>query len=249
MIASCGQYIETRISPYPGEKKTAKAAEVVYEADESPEPDDDASARLATYPKGKITIQYMNNEREVYSPSSYSVLMWHSDAEPATPTAAPTVKATYRVFKKDNGRSYVRKTIRAGWYIAQYLSVDNDVSPGGLFKFQVVEGSSGLLCYNENSFTSVHFRGYYPAFGKVKCSWKTVPGPDDQAYLTLSKDSANQDFWLYAEDGTGKYKGQFWFMPVGTYSFSLEKAAEGAVTRQGTVTIAATGKFPHLKFY
>ncbi|RYC70080.1 hypothetical protein [Spirosoma sordidisoli] len=239
-LAACDKALTTPS----GRTSTATGADLSYEAD-SPEPDDDepddANARLAALPKGKLTFQYMNNETEVFRPLSYTVALWRTESEP-TATDPPPTKPTYRVVKK-TGRSYVRKTVNAGWYIAQYLTADG-YATGGFFKFQVAEGSNGLLCYNENSFSSVHFRGYYPSFGKLKCSWKTAPANEATANLTLSKDGTAQNFWLYAEDGTGKYRGQYWFMPTGTYSFSMP-----GLTNAGSLTIARTGKFPHLRFF
>ena len=161
---------------------TSHDAEVTYEADSestpTPEPDDsdgatDPTARPAAQARAKLTLQYMNNETEIFRPSAYDVRLWWFNDEPpltnysdGSAVASRYAKPTFLIQKKANGRSYTRKMIYAGWYIAEF-----DAS-GHYLKFQVGENSNGLLCYNENSFTSVLFRGYYPNFGKIKCSWK-----------------------------------------------------------------------------
>ena len=239
-VAACTESIK------PIRQSTAHDAEVVYEADSTDSNDDsDAGARPDASPTGKLTFQYMNNETEVFRPSTYTVRLWLAD-EAADPSFAyidglGTGKydhPNYTVTKPNNQRSYVRKTVKVGWYLAEF-----DGS-GVFYKFQVTAGSNGLLCHNENSFTSVHFRGYYPSFGKIKVSWKTVPGIDATANLTLIKDGFTQKFWLYAEDGTGKYKGQFWFMPTGIYAYTIPGG-----TASGTVAINASGKYPNVKFF
>ena len=267
LLASC-EVIETRISPYPGE--VLKSSRIDYEtSDDGPLIDDqtdqdddqtDQDARLAPpYERGKITIGYMSNETEIFRPSSYTVTLWRRTAKvnaEGTDLAAEVAgKKPTTTAKKNSPRSYVRKTLGTGWYIA-------NVNDSNMWlQFQVTANSDGLLCWNENSFTNKLFNGYYPSYGKVKVSmWYGTAKPTD-CHVTLSRDVAevgepytlrDLDTWLYAEDGTGAKKGMFWFMPAYTYaSRNWANKPDGSGSyppaSTGNIVVAPGKTYPHLK--
>lgn len=252
-LVSC-EIIETRLPP--DEAKTT----IDYETEANELFDEDASsARLAATEKGKVTIGYMNNETELFRPSSYTISLWKSNARVIGTlqqiAASVTGKKPTTTAKKNNLRSYTRKTLPVGWYIANV--VDSDTWS----QFQVTAGSDGLLCFNENSASNPLFNGYYPIYGKVKVSLWYGKVQVADAHVILSKDIAPpgevSDFkdlttWLYAEDGTGAKKGMFWYMPSGTYSivhWANRPDGSGSYPNKavGLVSIAPGKIYPHVK--
>jgi hypothetical protein len=225
-------------APQPTPATDDPEIEYVTDSDTSEADSDDAGARLAAN-SGKLRIEYLNNETELFRPSSYTVSLWRSDTEPGT-TSAPTSKPTYIVVKK-SVRSYVLKTVKAGWYIAQY-------SDGGTFKFQVAAGSDGLLIYNEHDFNS-RFRGYFPSYGKIKVGWKVTPSQDANTVLTFQDGIGDfSTVWIYAEDGTTRYRGQYWYMPAGQYTMQYDIGVQyGLALRSVPVTIAPGKVYPYVK--
>lgn len=219
-----------------------QSANVTYESDTTSTDDEsDAGARVQASPSGKLTFEYLNNETEIFRPSTYTIRLWAVD-EIADPSRAyidglgdgKYDAPTYTVPKK-TGRSYVRKTVKAGWYLAEF-----DGS-GQFFKFNVTAGSDGLLIYNEHDFNS-SFRGYFSNYGKIKVGWKKAPGQDANAVISFSG-ATTTNVWFYAEDGAGATKYQYWFMPSGTYNFTVF----GDSGPSGSVTVASGKTYPFIK--
>lgn len=263
--AGC-ETIETRIAI---SQMPASTVEINYERDTEAESeevdnaDETATESLSVTQRGKIVIGYMNNERELYAPNSYTVTFWKMESavqisdltnplifRPLVAGKKPFTKAV----KKDNKRSHTRKTLPVGIYIAHV--VDSDM----YLQFTITAGSDGLLCFNENRQHPL-FYGYYPSYGKFKVSLWNGPAKVEDAHVTLSKDIAPQgeptvwsdlETWLYAEDGTGSRKGLIWYMPSGSYAVSHwanKKGGSGSypVASAGQVTIQPGKVYPHVK--
>lgn len=259
-LVSCGPYVETRISPYPDEP--AQATSIAYESDDEGPPveeqPEDATARLAATEKGKVCIGYMNNETELFRPSSYTVTFWRRES--LSPNAsmadmAQTVASQQpytSVVKKANGRSYTRKTIRTGFYIV-------NASDSNLwYQFEVVPNSDGLLIFNENN-QRPDYAGYFSNYGKVKVSlWYGKVKPEEAhvrftgPQLLPDKPGINIDTWIYAEDGKTTKRGMFWFMPANPYSVTHWANKPGGAgtypsVSAGSITIAPGKTYPHIK--
>lgn len=205
----------------------------------------DTGGRLAT--SGTLTFEYLNNETEIFRPSTYTVRLWRVD-ETAAPSYAYLSSLgvgtydtpTYRVVKPDNRRSYTRKTVKTGWYLAEF-----DGS-GKFFKINVTPGSDGLLVYNEHDFTSP-FSGYFPTYGKIKVGWKTRPAQDATVVLHFFG-QAQTNIWIYAEDGTGTARSQCWFMPAGTYTLDYNLHADDRYpTHEVTIGVQPGKTYPYVK--
>lgn len=205
----------------------------------------DAGGRLAV--SGKLTFEYLNNETEIFRPSMYTVRLWRVDetadasyAYLSSMGADKYDKPTYKVVKPNNRRSYTRKTVKTGWYLAEF-----DGS-GKFFKLDVTTGSDGLLIYNEHDFNSP-FSGYFPSYGKIKVGWKTKPAQDATAVLQFLG-QAKTNIWIYAEDGTGTAKSQFWFMPAGTYTLDYNLHSDDRYpTHELTVNVQPGKLYPYVK--
>lgn len=263
LAVACGEYVETR---QPGQQSTGEppgATSITYESDSSDcilvdDEADDSGARAAT-PKGKLLISYINNEGEVYRPSSYSVVFYRFETLTVSPTAtmpelaeACAGRTAYTTLWKKTSRSYVRKTLRTGSYIATVP--DSDL----WYQFSVSEGSDGILQFNENS-QNPNFSGYHTSYGKIKVSlwYGKTKVPD--AHVTVAtqplstKPPSSFSFWLYAEDGTTARKGMYWFLPANAYTVSHWANRLGGTGTFDTITLPdliqiAPGKvYPHLK--
>ncbi|MCK8495857.1 hypothetical protein M0L20_28585 [Spirosoma sp. RP8] len=195
--------------------------------------------RLAASTNARICFEYLNNETEVFRPAYYMVKVWRSDNEPS---GNPTGKPTYIVTKPANGRSFARKSVRPGWYTAEF-----DGS-GHYQKFSVSASENGLLVYNEHNWSSP-FSGYSSSYGKVRVSWAKPPGQDATAVLTFFKAGAHYtNIWMYAEDGSGKIKYQFWFMPSGVYELNYNlHNSDNYATKSVPVHIAPGKVYPNIK--
>lgn len=252
-LAGC-EVIETRLPP----DVASTTVDYETEANEPDEEEDEATARLAATEKGKIVIGYMNNETELFRPSSYTITLWKNDALVNGTTQQVAASVTGRkptaTAKKNNLRSYTRKTLAVGWYVANVA--DSDL----WLQFHVTAGSDGLVCFNENSPNPLFF-GQYASYGKIKVSpWYGNVHPTD-FHLVLAKNVADPgqplelrdvSTWLYAEDGTGARKGMYFYMPAGEYYVSHwankpDGSGSYPTAEVGKVTIAAGKIYPHVK--
>jgi hypothetical protein len=258
----------------PPTNTVAEDASVTYEVDTSEPPDgslDDGEpadtaffdrpaawrnqhAQSAATTRATLTICYMNNETEIFRPATYAVRLWWFSSEPSltdwhdgSAVANRYDKPTFRVTKTATTRSYTRKTIYSGWYIAEANE------SGIYYKFWVPANSNGLFITNENAPSNASYSGFYARFGKIKVSlWNGKIAKPDDVHVTFSKGLADTQFWLYAEDGTGTSKGMFWFMPIGNYMVSAWANKPGGLGQWTTgeipVTITDGKLYPSIKF-
>ncbi|UHG94385.1 hypothetical protein [Spirosoma oryzicola] len=208
-----------------------------------------SSALPITGPKARLTIQYLNNETDLFRPARFSTRLWYfGSTEPTYPERA-AINALgdtkydmpdLIISRENTGRAYTRRTIPDGWYIAEY---DQE---GTFYKFQAVAGSDGLLVYNQHDTTAPLMAGYFTSYGKIEVTFGADTGIDEQAFVHLSKGQALQRFWLYAEDATDQVKSLSWFIPAGTYDARWFRG--GGPNRSGAITIATGKRYPNLKF-
>ncbi len=218
----------------------------ITDADDADSTDLEAGGRVAAS-SGKLTFEYLNNETEIFRPSTYTVRLWRVDetadasyAYLSSLGAGTYDKPTYKVVKPNNRRSYTRKTVRVGWYLAEFDS------SGKFFKLNVTTGSDGLLIYNEHDFNSP-FSGYFPSYGKIKVGWKTKPSQDATAVLHVFG-QVKTNIWIYAEDGTGTARSQFWFIPAGLYTLDYNLHSDDRYpTHELTVNVQPGKLYPYVK--
>lgn len=209
-------------------------AELEFISDDEGWEIDSLDVNTDTASGGKITFEYLNNETEIFRPSTWTVKLWRFESEPIgilpLMIGNEYITPAYTVSKPANGKCYIRRIVKAGWYLAEYEGT------GQFFKFYVATDSDGLLVYNEHDYNS-YFRGYFPNYGKIKFSWKKAPPQDANIVLDFLQLST---IWMYAEDGEGIHKSQFWFVPANQYVIEFN--------RRSIYTIVAPGKaYPHFK--
>ncbi len=193
----------------------------------------------------KLTIEYVNNEAELFRPVSYSVKLWNMGYDEPIADKAYLIaegnysRPTYTVTKPKTYLSYMRKLITPGWYLAEFNG------SGILYKFKAIPDSDGLLVYNEQEAHAPLMSGYHAAYGRIRFSFGRSSGIGAQAFVTLIKDRDAQRVWLYAEDGVMREKSMDWFMPAGSYTGDWYKSGRYA-HKVGRVTIAPGRTYPHL---
>lgn len=209
----------------------------------------DASARITAGSSGKLTFEYLNNETEIFRPLQYSVRLWAAD-EIADPSRSyldalgdgKYDRPTYTVVK-NTPKAYTRKTVKAGWYIAEF-----DGS-GQFFKFNLAAGSDGLLIYNQHDFNG-RFRGYFSNYGKIKVGWAKAPAHDANTVLEFQdRAGVMTSIWIYAEDGTTSARSQYWFMPAGTYQmvYNLHPGDDRYDEHRISVNVVPGKTYPYVR--
>ena len=115
-------------------------------------------------------------------------------------------------------------------------------------KFQASANDASLLVYNENNFSSP-FSGYSNSYGKIKVAWAKPPRQDETAVLQFFKAGAPYtNVWMYAEDGAGKTKYQYWFMPAGSYELNYNlNRSDNYPMKSVAVSIAPGKVYPSVK--
>lgn len=180
--------------------------------------------RRGASPQARVTFQYMSNEGELVTGQWQTITLYHyGDTQPTNGDTGG--RPRYLVHRPDDNRSYVRKTVPAGWYL---FGIDNQQDSHNLV--QLLPGSDGLYCFNDRGHPGKSlFWGYYPTYGKVKFTFgrtvatRTQPAVSlkAEAFLTLAKGGVSLPFWLYNDRSTGSVtRSVLWYMPTGTYTAS-----------------------------
>ncbi|QJW92487.1 hypothetical protein HNV11_23740 (plasmid) [Spirosoma taeanense] len=222
-------------------------------------PNELTGARIAADAKAKVTFEYMNNEGEVITREWETITLWYYGSSEPTPGANTRYQKPRSIVKHPaNNRSYTRKSLLPGWYMIQL----DDRSTFQVQKFEA--GSDGLYVFNDQGSPGKPlFSGYYSSYGKIKFTFgsvkatKTKPAVSTkaQAFLTLTKNSLDLQFWLYNDRTTGSVtKSLFWFMPAGVYSANWygiqlqgDSDSQQSTHKSGTIIVAPGKTYPNIK--